>query len=216
MSPSLPARPRFQDSAARAQQQQRRRAEGQRILARSRETTVPKPTLEERLASPIPEVEVQQTPSQQARSQNRRALNNLPYSRQLQPHLPPTVPTRDRIAQQSVIFDFKKLTILDLIRIFIPKLDATLKRLRVFDDIEPEHEDDPGRYQNVQKLIERLKHYKQSLQNVSTTRTKEEFQSWNFGLHEIKKVSFAGFRKNRRHIIKYLSDIWDSNYFEYW
>lgn len=115
-----------------------------------------------------------------------------------------------------MIFDFKKLTILDLIRIFIPKLDATLKRLRVFDDIEPEHEDDPGRYQNVQKLIERLKHYKESLQNVSTTRTKEEFQSWNFGLHEIKKVSFAGFRKNRRHIIKYLSDIWESNYFEYW
>ena len=201
---NLPARPRFpyQDSA-RAHQREVRRAEGQRILARSRETAASnaqKPSLEDRIS-------------------NRRALNALPFSDPTPPthtrSQPPDLPIRSRIAEKSVIFDFKKLTTADLVRIFTPKLEATLKRLRVFDDVEPEQDDFPERFDDVQKLITRLKHYRETLKDTSTVRTREEFQSWNFGLKEIQKISFVGFRKNRRAIIRQLSDVWRSSYFEY-
>ena len=44
--------------------------------------------------------------------------------------------------------------------------------------------------------------------------TNEEFQSWNYGFSEIASTKFTGLRKNQAFIVKRLSEIWRSNYFE--
>jgi hypothetical protein len=119
------------------------------------------------------------------------------------------------IVPKPVLLNFEKLTIADLIRIFEPKFEATLKRLDVFESFQIKEEVSPDHIKNLWCLIERLTHLKRSLKDTSSVRTKEEFQGWNYRLKYIGGISFQGLRKNQARIIKSLSEVWKGNYFEY-
>jgi hypothetical protein len=87
--------------------------------------------------------------------------------------IPP--PTYTPIVPKPVLLNFEKLTIADLIRIFEPKFEATLKRLDVFESFQIKEEVSPDHIKNLRCLIERLTHLKRSLKDTSSVRTKEEF-----------------------------------------
>ena len=126
--------------------------------------------------------------------------------------IPP--PTYIPIAPKPVLLNFEKLTTADLIRIFIPKFAATLKRFDIFETFQFSEEIDKNLVRDVEKLIERLTHLQRALKDTAVTRIKEEWQSWNYGLKEIGSISFKGLRKNQARIIKELSSVWNANYFD--
>jgi hypothetical protein len=119
------------------------------------------------------------------------------------------------IVSKPVLLNFEKLTIADLIRIFEPKFEATLKRLDVFESFQIKEEVSPDHIKDLWCLIKKLTHLKRSLKDTSSVQTKEEFQGWNYRLKYIGGISFQGLRKNQARIIKLLSEVWKGNYFEY-
>ena len=127
--------------------------------------------------------------------------------------LPP--PVYEPIVPKPVLLDFKKLSIADLIRIFEPKFAATLKRLNVFETFEFTDRVAESDEKKLAKLIERLTHLQRSLKDTGSTRTKEEFQGWNYGFKQIGDISFKGLCKNQTQIIKALCAVWDGNFFGY-
>lgn len=123
-------------------------------------------------------------------------------------------PTFTPIAPKPVLLNFEKLAIADLVRIFTPKFDATLKRLDVFETFAFGDHVDQVHIKHLCALIERLTHLKRALKDSGSVRTWEEFQGWNFGLTEIGRIKFQGLRKNQVQIIKALSAVWNGGYFE--
>jgi hypothetical protein len=119
--------------------------------------------------------------------------------------IPP--PTYTPIILKPVLFNFEKLTIADLIRIFELKFKATLKRLDIFESFQIKEEVSSDHIKNLRCLIERLTHLKRSLKDTSSVQTKEEFQRWNYSLKYIGGISFQGLRKNQAQIIKSLSEV---------
>lgn len=127
--------------------------------------------------------------------------------------IPP--PTYTSIASKPVLLNFEKLTVADLVRIFTPKFEATLRRLDVFKSFQIEEKIPADHIADLHALIERLTHLKGCLKDTGAVRIKDEFQGWNFGLKQIGDISFQGLRRNQAQIIKALSAVWRSNYFEY-
>lgn len=125
--------------------------------------------------------------------------------------IPP--PTYTPIAPKPVLINFDKLTTADLVRIFTPKLVATLDRLDVFTTFQFAPEVPPDHIKDLRALIDRLTFLKRSLKDLGSSTSKEEFQGWNFGLKEIGSTSFKGLRRNQVRIVKELSSVWRSNYF---
>lgn len=126
--------------------------------------------------------------------------------------IPP--PTYTPITPKPVLLNFEKLTTADLTRIFAPKFAATLKRFDVFETFQFSEEIDVNLVNDVNKLIERITHLQRSLKDTACTRVKEEWQSWNYGLKEIGSISFKGLRKNQAQIVKALSAVYRTNYFD--
>lgn len=127
--------------------------------------------------------------------------------------LPP--PTYTPIASKPVTLNFEKLTVADLIRIFSPKFEATLKRLEVFETFTISDDVPHRNVGDLRALIDRLQHLKRALRDTSSIRIKEEFQQWNWGLHNIGQISFKSLRKNQAQIIKELSSVWQKGFFGY-
>jgi hypothetical protein len=100
------------------------------------------------------------------------------------------------IVSKLVLLNFEKLTIVNLIRIFELKSEATLKHLDIFESFQIKEEVSPDHIKNLQCLIKRLTHFKCLLKDTSSVQTKEEFQGWNYDLKYIGGISFQGLRKN--------------------
>lgn len=127
--------------------------------------------------------------------------------------LPPPIYTP--IAPKPVTLNFEKLTVTNLIHIFSPKFKATLKCLKVFKTFTISDDIPHRNVGDLRALIDRLQHLKQVLHNTSSIRIKEEFQQWNWGLHNIGQISFKSLQKNQTQIIKELSSVWQKGFFGY-
>jgi hypothetical protein len=124
---------------------------------------------------------VKQKRAADAKAERERILyGTKPTLKQRLAAIPP--PTYTPIVPKPVLLNFEKLTIADLIRIFEPKFEATLKRLNVFESFQIKEEVSPDHIKDLRCLIKRLTHLKHSLKDTSSVRTKEEFQGWNYGL----------------------------------
>jgi hypothetical protein len=157
---------------------------------------------------------VKQKRAADAKAERERILyGTKPTLEQRLAAIPP--PTYTPIVPKPVLLNVEKLTIADLIRIFKPKFEATLKRLDIFESFQIKEKVSPDHIKNLRCLIKRLTHLKRLLKDTSSVRTKEEFQRWNYRLNYIGGISFQGLRKNQARIIKSLSKVWKGNYFEY-
>ncbi|KAI0083116.1 hypothetical protein BDY19DRAFT_998837 [Irpex rosettiformis] len=102
------------------------------------------------------------------------------------------------VEKHSTIIDFKKLSEKDLIGIFKPKLEATIKRLNIVVKIL----DNPlyiVSHRAHRKVIGVHKFFKQTLEDldhyISTTRH-SDLQDLNYGLQALGNISFKSLRKN--------------------
>lgn len=88
--------------------------------------------------------------------------------------LPP--PTYTPIVHKPILLDFDKLTTSDLIKIFTSKVDATLKRLKVFEILQLSDKVNASHVNDLHHLIERLQHLKRVLSDIAKVRVRSELQ----------------------------------------
>ena len=121
-------------------------------------------------------------------------------------------PTFTPIAPKRVGIDIPKYTTPELIGIYTPKFDATIKRLSALDDLDysgirADHA------VAVSRLYLRLIAIRKQLRPEAII-TFQEWKRYETGLRAIGEVSFVGLRRNLRRIFAELELIERAGYFE--
>ena len=125
-------------------------------------------------------------------------------------------PTYTPIAPKAIVINIDKHTPTDLACIYMPKFDAILKRLEVFETFD--FGDDIGtvvdHVKNLQALIEHLQHIKCGLIDRCSYIEYRQWKGYEAGCKEIDGISFKGLRRNRVWIVKALSTVYMNRYFD--
>jgi hypothetical protein len=120
------------------------------------------------------------------------------------------------IAPKPIVIDFTKTTTTDLIGIFKPKITATALRLKPIIELE-EHWSNatPNKCRTFESLADKIQSFGFDLEARAPTVTRAQWQSLDWGLKEVGKVSFAGLRRNYREVLSRLVQISEQGYFDW-
>jgi hypothetical protein len=120
------------------------------------------------------------------------------------------------IAPKSIVIDFTKTTTADLIGIFKPKITATALHLKPIIELE-EHWSDatPNQRCAFESLADKIQSFGFDLESRAPVVTRIQWQSLNWGLKEVGKVSFAGLWRNYKEILCRLVQISEQGYFDW-
>jgi hypothetical protein len=120
------------------------------------------------------------------------------------------------IAPKPIVIDFTKTTTTDLIGIFKPKITATALRLKPIIELE-EHWSDatPDQRRAFESLADKIQSFGFDLEARAPAVTRTQWQSLDWGLKEVGKVSFAGLRRNYKEILSRLVQISEQGYFDW-
>jgi hypothetical protein len=115
-----------------------------------------------------------------------------------------------------IVIDFTKTTTADLIGIFKPKITATALRLKPIIELK-EHWSDATSDQcrTFESLADRIQSFGFDLEACAPAVMRIQWQSLNWGLKEVGKVSFAGLRCNYKEILSRLVQISEQGYFNW-
>jgi hypothetical protein len=124
--------------------------------------------------------------------------------------------TYTSIAPRPIVIDFTKTTTADLIGIFKPKITATALRLKPIIELE-EHWSAAtfDQRRTFESLADRIQSFGFDLETRAPTVTRVQWQSLDWGLKEVGKVSFAGLRRNYKEILSRLVQISEQGYFDW-
>jgi hypothetical protein len=120
------------------------------------------------------------------------------------------------IAPKLIVIDFTKTTTADLIGIFKPKITATALRLKPIIELE-EHWSNatPNQCRAFESLADKIQSFGFDLETRAPAVTRVQWQSLNWGLKKIGKVSFAGLRRNYKEVLCRLVQISEQGYFNW-
>jgi hypothetical protein len=120
------------------------------------------------------------------------------------------------IAPKPIVIDFTKTTTANLIGIFKPKITATALRLKPIIELE-EHWSDatPDQHRAFESLVDKIQSFGFDLESCAPAVTCAQWQSLDWGLKEVGKVSFAGLRRNYKEILSRLVQISGQGYFDW-
>jgi hypothetical protein len=120
------------------------------------------------------------------------------------------------IAPKPIVIDFTKTTTSNLIGIFKPKITATALRLKPIIELE-EHWSNatPNQHRAFESLVDKIQSFGFDLESRAPTVTCVQWQSLNWGLKEVGKVSFTRLRCNYREILSRLVQISEQGYFDW-
>ena len=119
-------------------------------------------------------------------------------ARTLLEHLAEHLPMYTLITPKAIVIDINKHTPADLACIYVPKFNAVLKRLEVFETFN--FGDDIGtvvnHIKNLQALIEHLQHIKHRLVDRCLYIEYRQWKGYEAGCKEIGSISFKGLQRN--------------------
>jgi hypothetical protein len=120
------------------------------------------------------------------------------------------------IAPKPIVIDFTKTTTADLIGIFKPKITATALHLKPIIELE-EHWSNatPDQRRAFESLADKIQSFGFDLETCAPAVTRVQWQSLNWGLKEVGKVSFAGLQRNYKEILYRLVQISEQGYFDW-
>jgi hypothetical protein len=120
------------------------------------------------------------------------------------------------IAPKPIVIDFTKTTTADLIGIFKPKITATALRLKPIVELE-EHWSDatPDQRRAFESLADKIQSFGFDLEARAPAVNRAQWQSLDWGLKEIGKVSFAGLWRNYKEVLCRLVQISEQGYFDW-
>ena len=104
----------------------------------------------------------------------------------------------------------------DRIGIFHPKIEATAKRLTSIVELIKEFPDAPKDHiRKFKHFLERLLDLRDALDERAPTIVAAQWQSLDWGLKEIGKISFGGIRRNYETVLRRVVEVVDNGYFEF-
>jgi hypothetical protein len=120
------------------------------------------------------------------------------------------------IVPKPIVIDFTKTTTADLIGIFKPKITATALRLKPIVELE-EHWSNatPDQRRAFESLADKIQSFGFDLETHAPAVTRVQWQSLDWGLKEIRKVSFARLRRNYKEVLCRLVQIFEQGYFDW-
>lgn len=129
--------------------------------------------------------------------------------------LPTPAPTP--IAPKLPVIDFKKQTPEALQGIFKVKIEATLRRLQILEELEARFTDQIvyDQFRAVQRIVEKLKSLQGNLEILAPGLSHAQWQQLDWGLKRIGTVSFKGLRRNLTHVYAQLYHISRDCHFEW-
>jgi hypothetical protein len=120
------------------------------------------------------------------------------------------------ITLKLIVIDFTKTTTANLIGIFKPKITATALCLKPIVELE-EHWSNAtlDQCRAFESLTDKIQSFGFDLETYTPAVTCVQWQSLNWGLKEVGKVSFAGLRCNYKEILSKLVQISEQGYFNW-
>jgi hypothetical protein len=120
------------------------------------------------------------------------------------------------IASKPIVINFTKTTTADLIGIFKPKITATALRLKPIVELE-EHWSNvtPDQRRAFESLVDKIQSFSFDLESRAPAVTRVQWQSLDWGLKEVGKVSFAGLWRNYQEVLSRLVQISEQGYFDW-
>jgi hypothetical protein len=120
------------------------------------------------------------------------------------------------IIPKSIVIEFTKTTTADLIGIFKPKITATALRLKPIVELEKHWSNaTPDQRCAFESLADKIQSFGFDLETRAPAVTCVQWQSLDWGLKEIGKVSFAGLRRNYKEVLGRLIQISEQGYFDW-
>jgi hypothetical protein len=118
------------------------------------------------------------------------------------------------ITPKLIVIDFTKTTTTNLIGIFKPKITATTLRLKPIIELEKHWLDaTPDQRRAFESLADKIQSFSFDLETRAPAVTRVQWQSLDWGLKEVGKVSFAGLRRNYKEVLSRLVQISEQGYF---
>ena len=118
--------------------------------------------------------------------------------------------------RKPVLIDFAKHSDKDRIGIFRPKIEATAKRLTPIVELIEEFPDTPRDHiRKFKHFLERLLDLRDALDERAPTIVAAQWQSLDWGLKEIGKISFGGIQRNYKTVLRRIVEVVDNGYFEF-
>ena len=123
-------------------------------------------------------------------------------------------PTFEPIARKPVGIDIPRYSPTDLIGIFTPKFDATIKRLSAIEEVDLFDTVNADHAHHILLLLERLREIRNELSRLAATTTFKEWHQYELGLAQIGDISFTGLRRNFRRVVAELEIVYQAGYFD--
>ena len=128
-------------------------------------------------------------------------------------------PSHEPIVTRPVLIDFTRTTDDDRVKIFIPKIEATRRRLiavvEVLDEDTISICTGSAVVRILDKRLEKLLEYCRNDKDRLVGVTPAEWQGLNWGLREIGKVSFKALRANLEPVVERITEIAHGGYFSF-
>lgn len=118
------------------------------------------------------------------------------------------------ISKNPVLIDFRHLPTDRIVGIFRPKLQGTIRRLKVFNELVDIYESDPRHQESVRKLQRRLDNILVDIEDIVRTKPHEALRALDWGLKSIGQVDFKGIHKRFSKVVSNLAFVADGGYFE--
>jgi hypothetical protein len=120
------------------------------------------------------------------------------------------------IAPKLIVIDFTKTTTANLIGIFKLKITATALRFKPIIELEEYWSNaTPDQRRTFESLADKIQSFSFDLEARAPAVTRVQWQSLDWGLKEVGKVSFAGLWRNYKEILSRLVQISEQGYFDW-
>jgi hypothetical protein len=128
--------------------------------------------------------------------------------------LAPAAPTSATpIAPKPVLIDFKKIQGEDRVKIFQPKIRATIKRLTPLIELFDQFADrvDVSKFHQLERFLDRLLNLQDHLSERAHTISPDQWQRLDFNLRQFGKIPFTSLRCRYPDVLKEVVLVLDNN-----
>lgn len=127
-----------------------------------------------------------------------------------------TEPTYTPIAPKPIVIDFNRVNAKDLIGIFKPEIATTVTRLKPIIELADHWENATSdQRRTFESLTDKIQSFGFDLEQRAPAVTHAQWQSLDWGLKEIGKVSFVGLCRNYQSVLSRLVVLSGQGYFEW-
>jgi hypothetical protein len=129
-------------------------------------------------------------------------------------HLAPAASTSAvSIASKPILIDFKKVQGKDRVKVFQPKIKATIKRLTPLVKLFNQFSDcvDISKFHQLERFLDRLLNFQDHLSERARTVSPDQWQCLDFNLCQFGKIPFTSLRRRYSDVLREVVLVLDNN-----